>query len=100
MNETLKTLPVWHEREILLQQKVGVADRMTSLGQRVIRDFMPDQHRDFYAQLPYLVVVSVENRGDAGPPSSKVGPASCILLHQPRSTSRPRMMPATPRAKV
>lgn len=65
MSEILKTLPVWHEGETLLQQKVGVAERMASVGQRVIRDFMPDQHRDFYAQLPFIVVGSVDSRGDA-----------------------------------
>ncbi|TCU20540.1 pyridoxamine 5'-phosphate oxidase family protein [Rhizobium sullae] len=85
MSKTLKTLPVWHEGELLLQQKVGVAERMASVGQRVIRDFMPDQHRDFYAQLPYIVVGSVDNRGDAwatfleGRPGFMSSPSSTIL---------------------
>ncbi|WEZ85715.1 pyridoxamine 5'-phosphate oxidase family protein (plasmid) [Rhizobium sp. 32-5/1] len=65
MSETQKTIPVWHEGEIYLQEKVGVVDRMAAVGQRVIRDFMPDQHRDFYAQLPYIVLGSVDDRGDA-----------------------------------
>ena len=65
MSDLLKTLPAWHEGEIYLQEKVGVVERMASVGQRVIRDFMPDQHRDFYAQLPYIVVGSVDRRGDA-----------------------------------
>ncbi|OJF97636.1 pyridoxamine 5'-phosphate oxidase family protein [Pararhizobium antarcticum] len=65
MTEMLKTLPAWHEGEIYLQEKVGVVDRMATVGQRVIRDFMPDQHRDFYAQLPYIVVGSVDNHGNA-----------------------------------
>ncbi|MBX5219513.1 2Fe-2S iron-sulfur cluster binding domain-containing protein [Rhizobium sp. NLR9b] len=65
MNETLKTLPVWHEGETYIQQKVGVAERMAAVGQRVIRDYMPDQHRDFYAQLPFIVLGSVDSRGDA-----------------------------------
>ncbi len=65
MNETLKSLPVWHEGETYLQQRVGVAERMAAVGQRVIRDFMPDQHRDFYAQLPFIVLGSVDGRGDA-----------------------------------
>ncbi|WP_426131707.1 pyridoxamine 5'-phosphate oxidase family protein [Pararhizobium sp. PWRC1-1] len=65
MSETLKTIPIWHEGETYLQEKVGVVDRMAAVGQRVIRDFMPDQHRDFYAQLPYIVLGSVDDRGDA-----------------------------------
>jgi ferredoxin-NADP reductase/predicted pyridoxine 5'-phosphate oxidase superfamily flavin-nucleotide-binding protein len=85
MSEILKTLPVWHEGETLLQQKVGVAERMASVGQRVIRDFMPDQHRDFYAQLPFIVVGSVDSRGDAwatfleGRPGFMSSPSSTVL---------------------
>lgn len=58
-------LPVWHAGEIALQQQAGVAERMAEVGQRVIRDYMPDQHRDFYAQLPFIVVGSVDGQGDA-----------------------------------
>lgn len=58
-------LPVWHAGEIALQQQAGVAERMAEVGQRVIRDYMPDQHRDFYAQLPFIVVGSVDTQGDA-----------------------------------
>ncbi|WP_275785863.1 FAD-binding oxidoreductase [Pararhizobium gei] len=65
MSETLTALPVWHEGETYLQEKVGVAERMASVGQRVIRDFMPDQHRDFYAQLPFILLGSVDDHGDA-----------------------------------
>ncbi|WP_058968963.1 2Fe-2S iron-sulfur cluster-binding protein [Type-D symbiont of Plautia stali] len=58
-------LSVWHAGEIALQQQAGVAERMAEVGQRVIRDFMPDQHRDFYAQLPFIVLGSVDAQGDA-----------------------------------
>ncbi|MRT41503.1 2Fe-2S iron-sulfur cluster binding domain-containing protein [Enterobacteriaceae bacterium RIT702] len=58
-------LPVWHQGEIALQQQAGVAERMAEVGQRVIRDHMPDQHRDFYAQLPFIVAGSVDAHGDA-----------------------------------
>lgn len=65
MAEHLKHLPVWHEGEKFIQEKVGVAERMEGVGQRVIRDFMPDQHREFYAQLPFIVLGSVDLEGDA-----------------------------------
>ena len=32
---------------------------------RAIRDHMPDQHRQFYAQLPFIVAGSVDPQGDA-----------------------------------
>lgn len=58
-------LPVWHEGETALQEKLGVAARMRDVGARVIRDFMPQQHRDFYAQVPFIVAGSVDGKGDA-----------------------------------
>lgn len=61
----LKKLPTWHEGERSLQERLGAAERMAEVGQRVVRDFMPDQHRDFYAQLPFVVLASVDAAGDA-----------------------------------
>lgn len=54
----------FHEGEVALQRTVGVAERMEAFGRRVIRDFMPDQHRDFYRQLPFIVLGSVDSSGD------------------------------------
>ncbi|MBP2302720.1 2Fe-2S iron-sulfur cluster-binding protein [Azospirillum picis] len=65
MTATLTKLPTWHEGETFIQEKVGVAERMAAVGERVVRDHMPDQHRDFYAQLPFIVLGSVDPRGDA-----------------------------------
>ncbi len=55
----------FHDGEVALQETVGVAERMEAFGRRVIRDFMPDQHRDFYRQLPFIVLGSVDPAGDA-----------------------------------
>ncbi len=55
----------WHAGERAMHQRLGVAERMAEVGPRVIRDFMPDQHREFFAELPVLVVGSVDDRGDA-----------------------------------
>lgn len=65
MAAPLNTLSIWHEGEKFIQEKVGVAERMEGVGQRVIRDFMPDQHREFYGQLPFIVLGSVDGEGDA-----------------------------------
>ena len=54
----------WHAGEITLQQGLGVAERMAIAGQKVIRDHMPDQHRAFFAQLPFLVAGAVDAAGD------------------------------------
>lgn len=53
----------WHAGEKQLQQQVGVAERMEVLGQKVIRDHMPDQHRSFYQQLPFIVAGAVDPSG-------------------------------------
>lgn len=55
----------FHAGEVALQKTVGVAERMEAFGRRVIRDQMPDQHRDFYRQLPFIVLGSVDASGDA-----------------------------------
>lgn len=53
----------WHAGERELQESVGVVDQMEIFGRKVVRDFMPDQHRLFYNQLPYLVVGAVDEQG-------------------------------------
>lgn len=66
MTPTLPDTPSpFHDGEVALQKTVGVAERMEAFGRRVIRDFMPDQHRDFYHQLPFIVLGSVDASGDA-----------------------------------
>ncbi|MCZ7866007.1 MULTISPECIES: 2Fe-2S iron-sulfur cluster-binding protein [Agrobacterium] len=65
MSMKFTKLPTWHEGETFIQERPGVKERMASVGQRVVRDYMPDQHRDFYAQLPFIVLGSVDQTGDA-----------------------------------
>jgi predicted pyridoxine 5'-phosphate oxidase superfamily flavin-nucleotide-binding protein len=50
----------FHVGERALQTLAGSREVMAAAGSRVIRDFMPDQHRDFFAQLPFLVVGSMD----------------------------------------
>ena len=65
MSTPLNALPTWHPGETALQERVGVRQRMAEVGPRVIRSFMPDQHRAFYQQLPFLVLGSVDATGAA-----------------------------------
>ncbi len=53
----------WHEGERAAQRLAGVAERMEEVGKRVIRPFMPDQHRLFFAGLPFVLVGSVDEEG-------------------------------------
>jgi len=47
-----------------MQRGLGVADKMAEVGRRVIRDYMPDQHRAFFAQLPFVILGAVDGHGD------------------------------------
>lgn len=60
-----ESLPTWHAGETLIQERLGVRERMAALGPRVIRSFMPDQHRQFFAQLPFVILGSVDAEGAA-----------------------------------
>ena len=53
----------WHAGEKQLQARAGVAERMEVFGRRVIRDHMPEQHRLFYQQLPFILFAAVDDQG-------------------------------------
>lgn len=59
----------FHAGERAAQQRAGVRDKMETVGRRVLRNFMPDQHREFFAGLPFLVLGTVD---DAGWPSASI----------------------------
>ncbi|WP_298964278.1 pyridoxamine 5'-phosphate oxidase family protein [uncultured Methylobacterium sp.] len=65
MSDGPTTSSPWHRGETAIQERVGVAERMAEVGRRVVRDFMPEQHRAFFGQIPFLVMGSVDGRGDA-----------------------------------
>ena len=50
----------WHAGEVAAQTRAGTAERMAEIGSKVVRDFMPDQHRAFFEQLPFIVVGSLD----------------------------------------
>ncbi len=64
----------YHAGERAIHARLHVEDRMLRVGRQAIRDHMPDQHREFYAQLPFVLVGSVD--ADAHPWAS-------ILVGQP-----------------
>lgn len=70
----------FHEGERALQEKVGVRDRFAAIEHKIIRRFMPDQHRELFAKLPYLVVGAL----DAGQ-----RPWASLLAGQPGFVTSP-----------
>ncbi|KXK67739.1 FAD-binding oxidoreductase [Pseudomonas monteilii] len=89
----------WHAGEKTLQEKAGVSERMEAFGQKVIRDYMPDQHRIFYHQLPFMVAASVDALGRPWATLLE-GPEGFVSSPDPRQltidTQLPADDPATP----
>lgn len=56
-------LSSFHAGEQAVQARLGVQERMLDIGRRVIRPYLPDQHREFFAQLPFVLVGSVDPHG-------------------------------------
>ncbi|MEO1094817.1 MAG: pyridoxamine 5'-phosphate oxidase family protein [Cyanobacteria bacterium J06638_28] len=53
----------FHSGEQDVQTRMGVRDRIERQGRRIMRDFLPDQHRDFYSRLPFLIVGMTDEQG-------------------------------------
>ncbi|MBB5189779.1 hypothetical protein HNQ50_000489 [Silvimonas terrae] len=53
----------FHSASLQIQAQLGMGDKMALIGQRTIRSFLPQQHQDFYPQLPFLMVGSVDAAG-------------------------------------
>jgi predicted pyridoxine 5'-phosphate oxidase superfamily flavin-nucleotide-binding protein len=70
----------FHEGEVALQERAGSRSKLAEIGPRVIRDYMPDQHREFFAQLPFVLVGTVDARGQ---------PWASVLAGEPGFVSSP-----------
>jgi predicted pyridoxine 5'-phosphate oxidase superfamily flavin-nucleotide-binding protein len=55
----------WHPGEVALQRTMGVDAHLAEIGSRLLRDAMPEQHRTFFAKLPFVVLGTVDPAGDA-----------------------------------
>lgn len=55
----------WHEGEKNLQAKFGSSEQMEALGPKIIRPYMPEQHREFFTQLPFIAAGGIDAEGDA-----------------------------------
>ena len=53
----------FHAGEMALQKRVGMAEQMAQIGDRILRPYMPDQHREFFQTLPMFFVASDDATG-------------------------------------
>jgi predicted pyridoxine 5'-phosphate oxidase superfamily flavin-nucleotide-binding protein len=90
----------FHAGERELQAGVGVEERMAFVGPRAIRGFMPEQHRAFFGQLPFILLGTLDQDGQpqagvvTGPPGFAWSPDDRSLridslpaAHDPSRTS-------------
>lgn len=79
---TRKTTP-FHAGELEAQQRAGVGDVSAWAGS-FIRDHMPEQHRAFFASLPFLVIAGGD---EAGRPWVTIleGPSGFVASPDPRT---------------
>ncbi|MCA9773883.1 MAG: pyridoxamine 5'-phosphate oxidase family protein [Myxococcales bacterium] len=60
--DSKQTAP-FHAGERAVQERLGVRERVEQMGRAIIRDFMPEQHRDFFSMLPFIVVGAADAQG-------------------------------------
>ena len=53
----------FHEGEQRVQERIGVRERVEHMGRNLVRDVMPAEHREFFEDLPFLVVGSSDAAG-------------------------------------
>ena len=70
----------FHEGECVMQAQSGVRDQAESAGRRMIRDHMPDQHRHLFAELPTLMLGTLDAQGR---------PWASLLVGEPGFVSSP-----------
>lgn len=74
----------FHAGERQLQEWAGVRERLAQAGPKVIRDYMPEQHRLFFAELPLLFVGSLDAQGRPWA-SVLAGPSGFVRSPDPRT---------------
>jgi hypothetical protein len=50
----------FHQGERDVQARVGVREHMEQIGQRILRDAMPDQHRELFMKLPTIFIGTMD----------------------------------------
>jgi ferredoxin-NADP reductase/predicted pyridoxine 5'-phosphate oxidase superfamily flavin-nucleotide-binding protein len=74
----------FHEGEQAVQSRVGVRAAIEPWARQVIRPYLPEQHREFYAQLPFVVAAARD--AEARPwVTLLVGPPGFVRSADPRT---------------
>ncbi|OWQ85238.1 flavin-nucleotide-binding protein [Roseateles aquatilis] len=63
VGDTADPRATWHDGEQALQARLGLRERMAEIGPQVVRDHMPDQHRELFEKLPTLLLGALDADG-------------------------------------
>ncbi|MBB3213072.1 hypothetical protein FHW67_002361 [Herbaspirillum sp. Sphag1AN] len=74
----------FHPQELAAQERVGVRQQLEAVGRNNVRDHMPEQHRRFFAQLPFFFLGANDASGQ---PWATVLSGSPGFLQTPDSTT-------------
>lgn len=96
----------FHAGEVAMQMRTGDAHRLAPLAPHILRPQLPLQHRDFFAQLPFVVLGAADRHGRlwatlrAGAPGFAQSPdPGRLSLHAPPLNGDPLaadLAPGTP----
>lgn len=87
----------FHPGEQAVQQRLGVAEKMAKIGRRVIRDYMPDQHREFFENQTLMYLAAIDSDGQpragllAGAPGFVLSPDPQSLTIAGQAIPQPAM---------
>jgi uncharacterized protein len=60
--DAVPAAPAFHAGERAMQARAGALERMTQLGPHVLRPFMPEQHRELFEKLPFMLLGALDAR--------------------------------------
>ena len=70
----------FHPGELAIQARLGIQERIDRMGRRFIREYITEQLQQFFAQLSYVIVGTVDESGN---------PWASILVGKPGFVSTP-----------
>lgn len=76
----------FHQGEIAIQRRLGIQEKMNVIGKKVVRNYLPEQHRQFFKDLPLIYIAGSDNSGRlwafalCGPPGFIHSPTENLLV--------------------
>jgi predicted pyridoxine 5'-phosphate oxidase superfamily flavin-nucleotide-binding protein len=86
----------FHAGERHMHAQAGVSDLALQRGRAMVRDHMPEQHREFFAQLPWGVIGGLDAQGQPWATAWTGGPGFMQAPHAQALRLQPTELPGDP----